>query len=299
MIFENLVWQKDRMLMGDLVFRLEQGASDEWELLDECFVFYKGRELINQYQSFFTNRQAFRAQNILELGLWDGGSAVFWFECLQPRKQVGIDLQPREDSEYFRSYVSSRGLSTRLKTYWDTNQSDTQKLRSIVDNEFDGPLDLVIDDASHFYQPTKSSFECLFPLLRVGGLYIIEDWAWEHWKDLDSPGHPWAKERGLTDLIFELVQVTGTSTTLIKSLTTYQGFTVVERGEADMIGQEDFKLDHHIWRRKTPEETDAHQEISQRPQAVSLTNEFGETNEGLDASFGVSPKDQSQGDPQM
>lgn len=272
MIFENLVWQKDRMLMGDLVFRLEHCASDDWELGDGCFVFYKTRELVAQYQSFFTTREAFRAHNILELGLWDGGSAAFWFECLRPRMLVGIDLQPREDSEYFRSYVSSRGLNTRLKTYWDTNQSDVPKLRSIVDREFDGPLDLVIDDASHIYQPTKNSFECLFPLLRSGGLYIIEDWAWEHWKDLDSPGHPWAHKEGLTNLVCELVQATGTSTNLIQSLTIYQGFAVVERSKADIIGQEDFKLEHHIWRRPTPEKADAYQEITQLPQADSLTN---------------------------
>ena len=272
MIFENLVWQKDRMLMGGLVFRLQHCASDDWELGDECFAFHKVRELVAQYESFFAARKTFRPQNILELGLWDGGSAAFWFECFQPRKHVGIDLQGRGDSEYFRHYISSRGLSARLKTYWETNQADTPKLRSIVSREFDGPLDLLIDDASHFYHPTKSSFECLFPLLRPGGLYIIEDWAWEHWKELDSPGHPWADEEGLTNLVCELVQATGTSTALIQSLTTYQGFTVVERGEADMMGQEDFRLEHHIWRRPTPEKTGAHREISQRLQPGSLTN---------------------------
>lgn len=256
-MFENVEWQRDRMLMGGLVFRLQHCLSDEWELGDDCFVFHKGRELVAQYESFFATRKTFRPKNIFELGLWDGGSAALWFECFQPVKHVGLDLQQREDSEYFRRYVKSRGLSGQLKTYWGTDQADVEKLRSIISSEFHGPLDLVIDDASHFYQPTKRSFECLFPLLRVGGLYIIEDWAWEHWKDLDSPGHPWAKERGLTDLIYELVQATGTSTTLIKSLTTYQGFTVVERGEAD-IGPEDFKLERHIWRRASPEKTAVH-----------------------------------------
>lgn len=250
MRFENLVWQKDRMLMGGLVFRLEHGASDDWELHDQCFVFYKGRELIDQYESFFATREGFRPQNILELGLWDGGSAVFWSECFQPKKHVGIDIQPREDSEYFRKYISSRGLAGQLKTYWGTDQADAQTLRSIVSREFDGPLDLVMDDASHLYLQTKISFECLFPLLRAGGLYIIEDWAWEHWKELDSPGQPWAREKGPTDLLFELVQATGTSTSLISSLTIYQGFTVIERGEADLSGPVPFELGNHIWRRQ-------------------------------------------------
>ena len=299
MMFEKLVWQKDRMLMDGLVFRLEQTSSDDWELNGQCFVFAKNQALVNQYGTFFASHQNFRPQNIFELGLWDGGSLVFWFETLRPKKQVGIDIQQRSDSDYFRSYVADRGLEEQIKTYWEVDQSDVQTIRGIVDRDFDGPLDLVIDDASHFYEPTKSSFECLFPLLRPGGLYIIEDWAWEHWRDFESPSHPWAHESGLTNLVCELVQATGTSTNLIRSLTTYQGFIVAERGEADMTGQEDFKLEHHIWRRKTPEETDAHQEISQQPQAASLTNEFGETNEGIDASISMSPNDQSQGDPQI
>lgn len=254
-MFENLVWQKDRVLMDGLVFRLQQGISDGWELGNECFIFHKTQALVSQYEAFFASQPNFRPQNIFELGLWDGGSLAFWFECFQPKKHVGIDLLQRGDSEYFRRYISSRGLSARLKTYWDTNQADAPKLRSIVNREFDGPLDLVIDDASHFYQPTKSSFECLFPLLRPGGLYLIEDWAWEHWKDFSSPDDPMAKEESLTRLVVELLEATGTSTSLIGSLTTYQGFTVIERGEADIMGQEDFKLEHHIWRRPSLEKS--------------------------------------------
>jgi hypothetical protein len=42
------------------------------------------------------------------------------------------------------------------------------------------PLDLVIDDASHRLRETISSFEVLFPLLRPGGLFLLEDWDWQH-----------------------------------------------------------------------------------------------------------------------
>jgi predicted O-methyltransferase YrrM len=254
-MFENMVWQKDRMLMDGLVFRLEQWEGDGWELGDDCFIFFKVPTLVAQYESFFALHKGFRPQNIFELGLWDGGSAAFWVECLQPRKYVGIDRQERADSEYFRRYIESRGLSTRLKTYWNTSQDDFQKLRSIVGREFDGPLDLVIDDASHFYQPTKSSFECLFPLLRTGGLYIIEDWAWEHWREFDSPNHPMAKEKGLTDLICELVQAAGTSASLIQGVTIYQGFTVVERGPATLDPESTFRLQDQIFRR-APRDSD-------------------------------------------
>ena len=47
--------------------------------------------------------------------------------------------------------------------------------------EFDDEqLDLVVDDASHYLDPTRASFDVLFPRLRPGGLYVIEDWTIPH-----------------------------------------------------------------------------------------------------------------------
>jgi hypothetical protein len=70
--------------------------------------------------------------------------------------------------------VKSRNFDGRIKTYWKTDQADKTRLRTIVETEFDGPLDLLIDDASHLYRQTRASFEALFPLLVPGGLSIIE-----------------------------------------------------------------------------------------------------------------------------
>ncbi len=78
-------------------------------------------------------------------------------------------------------------IKERLKPFWAVDQQDSARLREIWQTEFRAPLDLVIDDASHLYGPTKTSFETLFPLLRPGGLYIIEDWAWGHWKEFLAP----------------------------------------------------------------------------------------------------------------
>jgi hypothetical protein len=35
----------------------------------------------------------------------------------------------------------------------------------------------VIDDASHLLDPTRASFNVPFPLVRPGGVYVIEDWS--------------------------------------------------------------------------------------------------------------------------
>ena len=65
------------------------------------------------------------------------------------------------------------------------------------------------------YALTKKSFEALFPLLRPGGLYIIEDWAWGHWQAFQALDHPWSYEVPLTKLIFEIVAAIGSCKTAI------------------------------------------------------------------------------------
>ena len=245
-IFEELVWRPDRMLLHDLVFRLQHYANNNWELGDECFTLYKIKPLVDQYAKFWSLKKDFDARNILELGMWDGGSIAFWFECFRPDKLVGVDLQQKEDNQYFKRYKSTRNADHNIKTYWGTDQGNSTRLRQIVHTEFQDSLDLVIDDASHMYALTKKSFETLFPLLRPGGLYIIEDWAWGHWQEFQTLHHPWSYETPLTKLIFEIVAAIGSSQeqqSLISNISVFQGFAVIERGEALLPAVSEFKLE--------------------------------------------------------
>ncbi len=251
-MFERLVWKADRMLLDELVFRLEHYRSDEWELGEECFVFIKIKPLIDQYAKLWQSLGEFHPSNILELGIWDGGSVAFWCEYFKDhmRRYVAVDKATHGDSKYFSHYLASRNLEDRVRTYWGVDQADSAHLWEVVRDSFDGPLDLIIDDASHMYRATRKSFEALFPLLRSGGLYLIEDWAWAHWKEFQPADHPWGPEIPLTRLIVELVEATGTSTELIAGLRIHEGFAVVERGPMKIPDPTKFTLDRHILRRQ-------------------------------------------------
>lgn len=242
---DKLVWQRDRMLLGTLVFRLEHYKSDDWKLGDQCFVFFKTLGIINQYRRLFALKQDFRPNNVFELGIWEGGSIAFWFECFQPQKHVALDLKKHSNSRYFDRYLEDRGLRNRVSTFWGVDQADPVKLKDILASEFDGPLDLVLDDASHLYAPTKRSFEILFPHLRPGGLYIIEDWSWSYDENCVAKDPKWRDGRPLADLVFELVQMTGTAQPVkpVTAVFVYQGIVVIERGEARL---EQFALADHI-----------------------------------------------------
>jgi predicted O-methyltransferase YrrM len=247
-MFERAEWQHDRMILDGLVFRIEHHRDSNWDGGEDHFRFYKTQPLVEQYASFF-RRHGLAPKRIVELGLWDGGSLAFWCEALQPQKIVGIDIEDREDSAYFRQWVARRSLGERVRTYWNTSQADGAALRRIVRAEFDGPLDCVFDDASHLYAPTKSSFETLFPLLRPGGLYIVEDWAWHHWRELERP-KSWQPTEHLTRLVVEATEAVGTNRGFVAGVTVAPGFVAIERGPRAASGE--FSLDAQIHRRREP-----------------------------------------------
>jgi hypothetical protein len=248
-MLDKLIWKDDRVLLNDLVFRVEP-KRDDWELGEQCFAFYKFPEILRQYRHFFSLQPAFQPQQMFEVGIWDGGSLALWFEVFQPRKYVAIDLEQRDDSEYFRQYVSSRNIQSRLKTFWNTNQADSDKILQIVKTEFDGPLDLVIDDGSHEYSATLRTLEALLPLVRSDGFYIIEDWAWAHQPDTVARFPRYSEQRALSDLAVDLLGAAGTPGRLIKSLVVYSHFLVIVRGDISAGELGHFKLEDHIFRRE-------------------------------------------------
>jgi len=114
------------------------------------------------------------------------------------------------------------------------DQADSQTITKIIQDDFGGSIDLIIDDASHLYEFTKASFEILFPYLTKGGIYIIEDWAWGHWQDYQSPDHIWASQLELTRLVFDLIELTGSTNGIVNNIYVSQGFIAIERGNYDI-----------------------------------------------------------------
>jgi MycE methyltransferase N-terminal len=81
-----------------------------------------------------------------------------------------------------------RGIDEpRLRTHRG-DQGDPAYLGRLA-NEI-GPLDIVIDDGSHINEHVVTSFKALFPRVRPGGLYVIEDVLtafWPGWGGHDGP----------------------------------------------------------------------------------------------------------------
>jgi predicted O-methyltransferase YrrM len=122
----------------------------------------------------------FERPRMVELGIAFGGSLAWFALRAQPQRLVGIEYEPSRRPHLDR-FIRSRDLGAVVRPYYGVDQADGDRLREIVTDEFRGePIDLVVDDASHRYGATLASFEALFPLMRPGGLYVIEDWAGLH-----------------------------------------------------------------------------------------------------------------------
>jgi hypothetical protein len=105
-----------------------------------------------------------RPMNILEIGIMGGASLRMWRDFFAYGKVYGIDVEQ----------VSVEGVTgeDRIKAFCGP-QEDVDFLQTVVQET--GPLDVVIDDGSHKGVHHVISFEALWPHVKDGGWYCIED----------------------------------------------------------------------------------------------------------------------------
>lgn len=111
--------------------------------------------------------------NLLEIGLAVGHSIQMWAKYFTNAKLVSID----HDIKHYQ-YSLNNDRITIIKG----DQTDLKLLQDI--NGKYGPFDIIIDDGSHIDSHTKMTFDTLFPLLKSGGLYVVEDLHTSYKKDL-------------------------------------------------------------------------------------------------------------------
>lgn len=105
----------------------------------------------------------------LEIGVQNGGSAELWRKYFGPEAVIfGIDVDP-----------ACANNVTPPNQVRIGSQADPAFLKSLLAEM--GPPDIVLDDGSHVSEHQRTSFEVLFPALKEGGLYVIEDTHSSYW----------------------------------------------------------------------------------------------------------------------
>lgn len=141
--------------------------------------------LIAEYELLFANIKDTPIK-YLEMGIFRGGSLLWAKNYFAPGSVIqGLDQKinsaPMEGVEMFTlDQADTDGLTAFGKQY--------------------GLFDIIIDDGSHVRSLTENTFNCLYPYLKQGGKYIIEDWGagyfpqWVHCKGMEAL---------VTDLVWE------------------------------------------------------------------------------------------------
>ena len=162
-------------------------------------------------------------------------------EIARPHRLVAIDRRPAHP--LLAEYLTRRGLSDSVVTYGGVDQGDAARLAEIAHEAFgEEPIDLVVDDCSHRYKPSRASFNALFPRLRPGGVYVIEDWPVAHppvGTDNDAAWFP--AEVPLTRLVFEAILAIPGVPGLISGVEIDSNSAYVTRGEAE-VDRETFQI---------------------------------------------------------
>jgi len=132
-------------------------GSDKW-----------GAHWYTQHYNFHFAAIRKRKMKVFEIGVggydspyMGGNSLRMWKDYFPNSRIYSLDI-------YDKSPLNEPRI-----TIFKGSQDDEQILSKI--NQQHGPFDIIIDDGSHINHHVIKSFEVLFPLLKDGGIYAIED----------------------------------------------------------------------------------------------------------------------------
>ena len=192
------------------------------------FCLVKPRSAVEAYEQLLLD---IAPHVVVEIGTYDGASTALIAELAHPDKLIGIDRRETR-SIALDDFITRRGLSGAVSAHYGVDQGDAPRLREIIGTELDGrPIDLVVDDASHLLELTRRTFNTLFPFVRPGGAYVIEDWWWAHATASESI---LADEVPMTVLVFELLMACASAPDVVSNVVANRNWVIVERGTATL-----------------------------------------------------------------
>jgi 23S rRNA U2552 (ribose-2'-O)-methylase RlmE/FtsJ len=132
-------------------------------------VVHKWHHYLPIYDRYFAPVRATPVK-FLEIGVSKGGSLQMWRSYFGPDAVIfGIDIDP--------ACAAFDGQSGQVRI---GSQDDPDFLASVVAEM--GGVDVVLDDGSHHMDHIRASLKILFPLLSMGGTYMIEDLHTAYWR---------------------------------------------------------------------------------------------------------------------
>ncbi|HZV70019.1 MAG TPA: class I SAM-dependent methyltransferase [Saprospiraceae bacterium] len=121
----------------------------------------------------------FKPIRLLEIGIGgyakprQGGNSLRMWKHYFPQGIItGIDIHDKTELAEKRIHI------------YTGDQSDADFLKKVT--VLEGPFDIIVDDGSHMQSHIITSFEALFPLMKPGGMYVIEDTQTSYWPKFEG-----------------------------------------------------------------------------------------------------------------
>jgi hypothetical protein len=140
----------------------------------------------------------------LEIGIQNGFSVHMWdkyFDNLHASLHF-IDIDPNAVT-FCKQKQQSHLISHRAKFYIadQENKENLKQFITIADEKFD----IIIDDGGHTMIQQQNSFEILFPYLKKGGIYIIEDLHTSYWQQRSNIEYGGGDQNSTINFLLNLV----------------------------------------------------------------------------------------------
>ena len=136
-------------------------------LLDD-FLSNSGRAIhkwVDYFNVYLRALNIYRNKQItfVEIGVQNGGSANMWRRYLGDKaKIIGVDVDP-----------ACKNLETEGFEIWIGDQADPNFWNEFLKSH--PSVDVVLDDGGHTMVQQINTFNALFPALKDGGVYLVED----------------------------------------------------------------------------------------------------------------------------
>lgn len=209
-------------VIDDVTFQIEIGAGqDRNKSKGQTFTLVKSPRSLRYYAEL---ANTFRPKTIFEIGMFQGGSMVLLDKLFEPECLVGLDIA-RDPIEPLENYRATR---PHIKTYYARSQDKQGTVMAAREN-FKNGIEFVVEDASHHYEKSRETFKNIFPLVKNGGQYIVEDWQWSHQPPHQDKKHPWADRPALSNLVTEIILMS-TRHRVIESVFLHDNICSVTKG---------------------------------------------------------------------
>jgi hypothetical protein len=139
-------------------------GSDKWE------------PYLDVYETYF-RKFVGRAPVVMEVGVQSGGSLQMWRKYFGPDAQIwGVDVDSGilNLGQYYDDKTRLIVGDQARADFWDT-------VFALVPE-----IDVFIDDGGHYPMQQRVTFECVFPRIREGGVFICEDTHSAYMRHLDG-----------------------------------------------------------------------------------------------------------------